>query len=65
MKAMEKREKSQVYRRKAEECLLDSLEITERIQGSIHPQVGSILMNLGNVYFDKKEFDKAKKSYEK
>ena len=54
-----------MYRKKAEDCLLDALDITEKIEGSIHPQVGSILLNLGNVYFDRREFDKAKKSYEK
>lgn len=51
---MERRDKCEVYRKKAEEVLLDSLEITERNEGSIHPQVGSILMSLGNVYFDRK-----------
>ena len=54
MKAIERKDKSEVYRKKAEECLLDALDISERAEGSIHPRVGSILMNLGNVYFDRR-----------
>ena len=27
--------------------------------------MGSVLLNLGNVYFDRREFDKAKKSYQR
>lgn len=54
MKAIERRDKCEVYRKKAEDCLLDALDITQKIEGSIHPQVGSILLNLGNVYFDRK-----------
>jgi hypothetical protein len=56
MKALERKDKSDSYRRKAEECLLDALELAERVEGNISPQVGSILMSLGNVYFDKREF---------
>jgi uncharacterized protein HemY len=65
MKALERKEKSESYRKRAEECLLDGLELAERVEGNISPQVGSLLMALGNVYFDKREFEKARKSYEK
>lgn len=65
MKAIERRDKCEAYRKKAQDCLLDALELAERAEGSIHPQIGSILLNLGNVYFDKREFDKAKRAYEK
>lgn len=54
MKAIERRDKCELYRNKAEENLLDALKIIEELEGSIHPQVGSILMALGNVYFDKR-----------
>ena len=65
MKALERRDKSEVYRKKGEECLLDALEMTEQVEGNISPQVGSILMSLGNIYFDKREFEQSRKSYEK
>lgn len=39
--------------------------MTEQVEGNISAQVGCILMSLGNIYFDKREFDQARKSYEK
>ena len=54
MKALERRDKSELYRKKGEECLLDALEMTEQVEGNISAQVGRILMSLGNIYFDKR-----------
>lgn len=65
LKAIERREKSDNYRDKAEECLIDALEISEKLQGNGDVQIASILENLGNVYFDKRDFHKAKKTYDR
>jgi hypothetical protein len=44
---------------------LDALQIAEAHEGNISPLVGSIMMALGNIYFDRRDFEKAKKTYEK
>ena len=56
MKALERRQKCDLYRRKGEECLLDALQLAENSEGNISPLVGTIMMSLGNIYFDKRDF---------
>jgi hypothetical protein len=56
MKALEKREKCDIYRKKGEEALLDALQLAETAEGNISPLVGTIMMSLGNIYFDKRDF---------
>lgn len=65
MKALERREKAEIYRKKGEECLLDALQLAESAEGNISPLVGTIMVALGNIYFDRRDFEKAKKTYEK
>ena len=43
MKAIERRDKSDHYRDKAEECLIDALEISEKLQGNGDVQIAKIL----------------------
>lgn len=65
MKAIERKHKAAEYREKAEHCILDALEICERLKGNGDIQIAGILMSLGNVYFDKRDFHNAKKTYDR
>lgn len=56
MKAIERKDKAESYRKKGEEFLLDALQTAENAEGNISPLVGTILMSLGNIYFDRKDF---------
>jgi tetratricopeptide (TPR) repeat protein len=57
-------EKQPHYREKAEQCLHESLALNTSFPNNDF-KLASNHQNLGHIYFDQKEFSKAKKSYEK
>ena len=49
----------------AEAFFKRSLEVRESVCGANHPDVAQSLNNLGALYYDKKQFDRAQPLYER